>query len=64
VWDNIISDNSRGEDDIMASLLNFIYNNFVDNQYLSLKLDNYICLNVVKSILDSKLRNIYYLGYY
>jgi len=41
-----------------------LYNNFINNQYLNLKLRGYIHQSVVQSILDSKLKFIYYLGYY
>jgi len=37
------------------TLIYILYNNFVNNQYLNLKLNDYICQRVVQLILDSKL---------
>ena len=40
-----------------------LYNNLVNNKNLSIKLND-IRQSVVQSILNSKLRNIYYIGHY
>jgi len=40
---------------MMISWLPHLYNNFVNNQYLNLKLHDYVHQNVVQLILDSKL---------
>jgi len=41
-----------------------LYYNFANNQYLNLKLNDYICQNVVQLILVLKIENIYYLKRY
>jgi len=40
---------------VLWHLIYFLYNNLVNNQFLNLKLNIYICQNVIQSILDSKL---------
>jgi len=50
---NFIQKN-RGKGDIMAPIYLF-YNNFVNNQYLNLKLNDYTFVKVIQSSLDSKL---------
>jgi len=40
-----------------------LYNNLVNNKNLSIKLND-IRQSVIQSILNSKLRNIYYIGHY